>query len=107
VNAILCTDINQDSYPDILLGGNVFGFLPQFDRLDAGRGAILLNNGIGDFQFVPSDKSGLHIYGQIRDIKEINNGPDRQWIFLRNDDVPVLTSLQNIISPKVTSRKTK
>jgi hypothetical protein len=107
VNAILCTDINQDSYPDILLGGNEFGFLPQFDRLDAGRGAILLNNGKGDFQFVPSDKSGLHIYGQIRDIKEINNGPDRQWIFLRNDDVPVLTSLQNIISPKVTSRKTK
>ena len=100
VNALLCTDINQDNFPDILLGGNEFGFLPQFDRLDAGRGALLLNNGKGGWQYLPSDQSGLNIDGQIRDIKEINKGANRQWIFLRNDDVPVLIRIENTLSIK-------
>jgi len=100
VNAILCTDINQDNFPDILLGGNEFGFLPQFDRLDAGRGALLLNNGKGGWEYLPSDQSGLNIHGQIRDIKEINTGANRQWIFMRNDDVPVLIGMENAPSVK-------
>jgi hypothetical protein len=100
VNALLCTDINQDNFPDILLGGNEFGFLPQFDRLDAGRGALLLNNGKSGWQYLPSDQSGLNIKGQIRDIKEIIKGTNRQWIFLRNDDVPVLIRMENTLSVK-------
>jgi len=32
VNAILCTDVDGDGHPDIVAGGNEFGFLPQFGR---------------------------------------------------------------------------
>jgi hypothetical protein len=74
--------------------------LPQFDRLDAGRGALLLNDGKGSWQYLPSAQSGLNINGQIRDIKEINKGTNRQWIFLRNDDVPVLIRMENTLSVK-------
>ncbi|CAA9537571.1 MAG: hypothetical protein AVDCRST_MAG96-4039, partial [uncultured Segetibacter sp.] len=43
VNAIKCSDINNDGKPDLILGGNEFGFLPQFSRLDASYGHILIN----------------------------------------------------------------
>lgn len=90
VNAIHCMDINGDGSPDLVLGGNEFGFLPQFGRLDASFGDVLLNNGKGQFNCLPSDRSGLELQGQIRDIQEIKgkNGP---WLlFLQNDEVPVM-----------------
>lgn len=96
LNAILLTDLNNDQKPDMLLGGNEFGFLPQFDRLDASKGAILMNNGRSGFTYIDADISGIEIIGQIRDIKEINKGNRRQWIFMRNDDIPVLTQLQSV-----------
>ncbi|RYE39575.1 MAG: hypothetical protein EOP21_10510, partial [Hyphomicrobiales bacterium] len=34
VNAILLTDLNGDSHPDIITGGNQFGFLPQFEAVN-------------------------------------------------------------------------
>ena len=56
VNAIEVSDINNDSLPDLLLGGNDFGLLPQFCRLDASYGHVLLNKGKGEFQWMyPSE----------------------------------------------------
>ncbi|MDP9231069.1 MAG: VCBS repeat-containing protein, partial [Bacteroidota bacterium] len=40
VNAILCFDVNGDNKKDLILGGNQFGFLPQFCRLDASFGHV-------------------------------------------------------------------
>jgi len=37
-----------------------------------------------------SEESGVDLDGQIRDIREIKGGKDRQIIFLRNDMRPVL-----------------
>ena len=34
VNAIAVTDLNKDNKPDLLMGGNLFDFPPQFGRLD-------------------------------------------------------------------------
>ena len=45
INTILCTDINKDGKTDLVLGGNQFHFQPQFARLDASYGHILLNKG--------------------------------------------------------------
>ena len=47
VNAIVLTDINNDNKPDLVLGGNMFGFPPQFGRLDGSYGHVLLNEGNG------------------------------------------------------------
>ncbi|MBS1669410.1 MAG: VCBS repeat-containing protein [Bacteroidetes bacterium] len=90
VNAIKCVDLNKDGYTDLVLGGNEFGFLPQFGRLDASFGHVLINNGKGQFTWQQFQQSGLQLEGQIRDIAEIKGKDQNYLLFLRNDDYPVL-----------------
>ena len=90
VNAIRCIDLNNDGSQDLIIGGNEFGFLPQFGRLDASAGDILLNNGHGQWSSLPAGRSGLYLPGQIRDINTIQ-GKDMTWLlFLQNDEYPAL-----------------
>jgi hypothetical protein len=111
VNAIKALDLNGDGFTDLVLGGNEFGFLPQFGRLDASKGSVLLGDGKGQFTWLPATKSGLDLDGQIRDIhfiwKKVNRGTN-QWtptaidgakpvsgiLILRNDELPVLYHIQ-------------
>ena len=93
VNAILCTDINNDGKPDLILGGNNFNFLPQFSRMDASFGHVLINKGQAQFDWLPPAESGLSVKGQIKDIKELVIKNERQILFLQNDDYPVLYKL--------------
>ena len=93
--ALQCTDVDNDGHPDIVAGGNEFGLLPQFGRLDASFGDVLLNNGKGDFIAAPPYQSGLQLKGQIRDIGLINGKADRFLLFLQNDDTPTLFKLNN------------
>jgi hypothetical protein len=90
VNAIKSLDINGDGFPDLVLGGNEYGFLPQFGRLDASYGDVLLNNGKGQFTWIDPKHSGLQLPGQIRDIGELDDKANRYLLFLRNDDYPAL-----------------
>lgn len=90
VNAIHCTDLNQDGHPDLVMGGNNFGFLPQFSRLDASFGHVLMNNGKGEFKWVPNKNSGLDLPGQIRAIEEIPAPNGRYLLILQNNEKPAL-----------------
>ena len=90
VNAILVTDLNDDGKPDIIIGGNEFGFLPQLERLDASNGSVLLNKGENQFSLLSKVESGIDLEGQVRDIKEIKTGNSSLLIFLRNDGYPAL-----------------
>ena len=92
VNAIQCSDVNGDGKPDLIMGGNDFGFLPQFGRLDASKGHVLLGNGKGAFSWIPPSHSGLLLPGQIRDIRVIPGRKSGQTsiLFLQNDEYPVL-----------------
>jgi enediyne biosynthesis protein E4 len=94
VNAIRCADLNGDGYPDLVLGGNEFGFLPQFGRLDGSFGDVLINDGKGNFSFMENKKSGLNIRGMVRDIAQINGGPNTRMLFLVNDQYPVLYEMR-------------
>jgi enediyne biosynthesis protein E4 len=105
VNAIHCTDINDDGKPDIVLGGNEFGFLPQFERLDANLGSVLLNNGKGEFTDVPNNKTGLLVKGQVRDIQEIKAVTGDYILFLQNDDYPAIYRLRNKTGSKYLSKR--
>ena len=90
MNAVSCVDINGDGFLDIVTGGNEFGFLPQFERLDASKGDILINNGKGLFSWLNPEKSGLSLKGEIRDVQNILINNKRTLLFLQNDDYPVL-----------------
>ena len=89
-NVIRCTDINNDGKPDLIIGGNEFGFPPQLGRIDASYGAVLINQGNKQFKSLDYDQSGLEITGQVRDIKEIKINNKRNFLFLRNSEYPVL-----------------
>ncbi len=107
VNAVRCTDINGDGKPDIIAGGNEYGFLPQLERLDASRGAVLINKGKAQFSLLSSEESGIEIDGQVRDIQEIKTGTDKQILFLRNNMYPVLFKLKKSNGNTNTASKAK
>jgi hypothetical protein len=90
VNAILPIDINNDGMIDLIMGGNRFDFLPQFSRMDASYGNVLLNKGKGNFEWVNNAKTGISINGQIRDIQAINTKKGKQVLVLQNNETPLL-----------------
>ncbi|MEP6950727.1 MAG: FG-GAP-like repeat-containing protein, partial [Ginsengibacter sp.] len=89
-NAILQMDVNNDGFIDLILGGNNFGFLPQFGRLDASYGDILINDHHGGFTRLDYFHSGLEVKGEVRDIKEIRTANKNYILFMVNDEYPVL-----------------
>jgi enediyne biosynthesis protein E4 len=95
VNAIRCADLNGDGFPDLVLGGNEFGFLPQFGRLDGSFGDVLINDGKGNFSFMENRKSGLNIRGMVRDIVQIKGRSGTRMLFLVNDEYPVLYEIKS------------
>jgi enediyne biosynthesis protein E4 len=100
VNAIQVADVNGDGFPDLVMGGNEFGFLPQFARLDGSFGDVLINDGKGNFSFLGNALSGLNMRGQIRDIAVINGQKKKKALFLINDESPVLYELEGKIKSK-------
>jgi hypothetical protein len=96
VNAIATIDINQDGILDLILGGNQYEFKPQFGRLDANLGSVLLGNKNGTYTWVPNNQSGIMIKGEVKGMKVIRskNSPpailavindNKPKIFQRND----------------------
>jgi hypothetical protein len=90
VNAILCTDVNSDGIPDLIMGGNDFCFQPQFGRLDASFTHVLINNGKAQFSYMPNAVSGIELRGQVRDIQPVKNKRGNYLLILQNDEMPVL-----------------
>ncbi len=93
-NAIAIIDVNNDNRLDLIVGGNKFTFPPQFGRLDASHGDVLLNLGDGKFERLKSQSSGLDLVGEVRDIKIINGRNKRYVLVAINDQVPRLYQLQ-------------
>jgi hypothetical protein len=94
VNAIKAVDINNDNKPDLVMGGNLFGFPPQFGRLDASYGHVLINDSNGKFNWIEPKRSGLSLRGAIKDIQEIK-GKNRSYILIvQNNERPALFELK-------------
>jgi len=95
-NSILQMDVNNDGFMDLILGGNNFGFPPQFGRLDASYGDVLVNDRKGGFSRLDYLQSGLEVKGEVRDIKEISSPEKTFVLFLVNDQFPVLYESREI-----------
>jgi len=93
VRAIAVSDINGDAKPDLVMGGNLLHWLPQFSRLDASEGHVLLNKGGRQWEYLPAGRSGLRVDGAIRQILPLQGPEGPAWIFLRNNNTPVIFTL--------------
>lgn len=63
---ITCTDVNNDGNPDLIMAGNNFEYKPQFSRLDASYGNLLLGDGKLGFDWQNYDKSGIKIKDEVK-----------------------------------------
>lgn len=89
VCGISCMDINGDGFMDIIMGGNNFEFKPQYSRLDANDGSVLLNNKDLTFEWQDYNKSGFVVKNEVKHIAQFKdkNG-DKYIIAVVNDDEP-------------------
>ncbi len=68
VNGSIVYDVNADSNPDLVLQGNDYGNEVFSGRYDAGTGVVLLGDGHGNFNAVPSLKSGFKVDGDAKSL---------------------------------------
>ena len=89
VHAVLVEDVNGDGRKDLVMGGNKYGFPPQFGRLDGSYGDVLINEGKRKFRWEEPIRSGILVKGEVRDIKEVTRADgSRMILYLINDDYP-------------------
>jgi hypothetical protein len=94
LNAMVSSDLNADGKIDLVMGGNQFGFLPQFGRLDANYGLVIINKGKRKLDVLEDKQSGLAITGQVRDMVLFQQGTQQKVLFIRNNQVPVFMKLK-------------
>jgi len=75
---------NNDSLPDLLLGGNYFENNVEMGRYDADWGTLLLNK--GEDRFDVEKPRGVLIKGQVRHIQKIAIAKKEAFILARNND---------------------
>jgi hypothetical protein len=93
VCGITCTDINNDGFIDIIMGGNNFEFKPQYSRLDANYGSVLLGDGKLGFEWQNYDRSGFFIKNEIKHIKQFKDKNGKTYIItaINNDKPKIFT----------------
>lgn len=94
VYAIYADDFNHDGLKDILIGGNQYRTKPETGRYDASYGLVMLQTNAHEFKSLPGSVSGIHVIGEIRDIKPIRIKGKKQIIIARNNDTPLIYSIQ-------------
>jgi hypothetical protein len=95
VGDIVCKDLNNDSFIDIIIGGNDYGFIPQFSKLDGSFGHVLLNNGNRNFEYLENKLSGFFLRGQIRELKSIDINSRPHILVGVNNEKPRLFKINN------------
>ena len=83
-------DFDKDGNTDILLGGNLYRVKPEAGRYDASFGLLLVGDGTGKFKPVGSQKSGIFIDGEVRDIITLRTSNGPRILVSKNNDFPEL-----------------
>ena len=91
VCGIVCTDINNDGYLDIIMAGNNFEFKPQYSRLDANYGSVLLGDGNLGFTWQEYNTSGFVIKNEVKHLKTIKDNKGKTYLIAAiNNESPKL-----------------
>jgi hypothetical protein len=87
VNAIVCADVDNDGYKDILLAGNDYQTDVVTGRYDASYGCLLRGGPKKEFTAMPAAKSGFVLKGDVKDLALVRSGGGRRIVLAAvNDD---------------------
>ena len=88
---IRCLDLNKDGHLDLVMAGNNFEFKPQFSRLDAGYGNVLLGDGQMGFEWQPYDLSGFVLRDEVKYLRELRDASGKTFLLVAvNESEPRL-----------------
>ncbi|NND10308.1 MAG: VCBS repeat-containing protein, partial [Flavobacteriaceae bacterium] len=94
VCGIVCTDVDNDGNTDIIMGGNNFEFKPQYSRLDANYGHVLLNDGNLNFNWQDYDKSGFFVRNEVKHLRQIKDKNGKIYVIAAiNDNKPKIFAI--------------
>jgi len=94
VCGIVCTDVDKDGNTDIIMGGNNFEFKPQYSRLDANYGHVLLNDGNLNFNWQDYDRSGFFVRNEVKHLRRIKDKNGKTFVVAAiNDDKPKIFAI--------------
>ncbi len=85
VNKVFVKDFNNDSKPDILLLGNLYGSEVETPRNDASYGVLLAGNGSGAYNQITNQKANLWAGGDVKDAAFIKIGHTTAVLVARNN----------------------
>ena len=68
VYAITAFDVDGDGDQDVIMGGNDTHMRVRIGKTDANNGFVFLNDGKGEFQYLPQETSGLNFKGDTRSL---------------------------------------
>jgi hypothetical protein len=91
VNAILCEDIDNDGFKDLLLAGNEYQTEVMTGRYDASYGCFLRGSADKKYISVPPVKTGFILNGDVKDLSMIRlaNGMRIVLAAVNNDSLRV------------------
>ncbi len=92
VFGITVLDFTNDGFPDLIIGGNLFGVKPEIGRFDASDGLLLQGDGQGNFSLA-YPASHLCISGEIRDIKTISRKGKDVLVVARNNNSALILQI--------------
>lgn len=87
---ISVTDINEDEFPDIILGGNFHGLKPEVGRFDSHRGILLLGSSNRTFTPLSFANSGIWWEGEVRDLTWIQGANDFPTLLVTRNNQSIL-----------------
>lgn len=79
VCSINSADFNNDGKQDLVLAGNNYSLKPQFGRMDASFGSILLNMD-DTFRAVETETSGFMLEGEVKALKWLKDRNGTQYL---------------------------
>jgi hypothetical protein len=86
VNSITCADIDKDGNMDLIMAGNNFEFKPQYSRLDANYGSVLLGDGKMSFEWQAYSKSGFFLRDEIKHLAIFSDNDGKEYFIAAIND---------------------
>lgn len=83
---ILPADLDNDGRTDLILGGNNFEFKPQYSRLDASYGHVLMAGETGEFSWQDYAKSGFEIKDEVKELKRFRDKQGKEYLVAAIND---------------------